>query len=329
MTAMTTAPAPASARITAQGVLTGALAVQILLAAIVWWPRGDATVEARPLIPFTKDEITGITIESTTTRSRNQPLELVEQGDGWVVHSEYDYPAQTPKVEELLDKLVALRIKRPIATQSLNHAALNVDAAKASRAVKLTAGDRSIELYAGTASGSRMNVRVAGDDAVYEVTGMGAWSIREFGSAYYDTEWLDVDPTTLQGWSLTNAQGTVELTRDPSGVWTSAALAPGELLDPEAVEKVLSSTLKLAMNAPADPAATGPDGRSDSFVLRWTAEDPANSGEYTAFPAELGVVARRASDPRPVTVTSQFTRDALEKTTLAALLPSAPPTDGD
>ena len=49
---------------------------------------------------------------STTTCS------TARAGDGWVVASAGDYPAKPGKVEEVVGKLVDLKVRNPIATQN-------------------------------------------------------------------------------------------------------------------------------------------------------------------------------------------------------------------
>lgn len=306
-----------------QNLLTGLLVVQLGLAGITWWPRGSAPPEPRAVVPFAMDAITGLSIESTSTRARGKALSLEKRGDGWVLASEHGYPVDAAKVQETLDKLTGIRVRRPLATQATSHDALNVSVDKATRFLKVSAGDQQVELYLGTASHGKSYLRVAGEDDVWEVSGFGAWSVSDMGTGYYDTKWLDVDPATLDSWTLTNALGTVALTRTPEGVWTADGLPEGAVLPQEAVQKLFRDTLSLTMSGPADPAQGDPLTRDGALEVSWTVDGGDGGttlGSYRGFIVNETLLVKKPGDAFAVGITAITPQDALSKTTLETLL---------
>ena len=105
-----------------------ALAVQVGLAAVVWWPRGEATVEATAVMTMdaaavTRVEITGKPMPDQAAK----PVVLTRRGPAdWVISSAFDYPASSDKVDDLLETLTGLVVRNPIATNATRHAQLKV-----------------------------------------------------------------------------------------------------------------------------------------------------------------------------------------------------------
>ena len=86
-------------------VLVGILALQLVVAAIVLWPRSAATGESERLFPDLEAErITGLTI----TGSDGQSIRLAKAGDEWVLPEAGDYPAEEGKVPPLLEEIAGL-----------------------------------------------------------------------------------------------------------------------------------------------------------------------------------------------------------------------------
>jgi hypothetical protein len=306
--------------------LVGLLGVQVLLAAFTWWPDAGRP-EARPVFPFGEDAVTEIAIASSMTAD-DDGLVLKRDGDGWVLASAYDYPAKTDAVDEVLEKLLDVKVREPVARNAENHAALNVSADNATRRVTVKAGEESVSVLLGTAGNARSYLREPGANDVYQVNGLGAWSIRDTPSTYLERKALDVDPTTLETFSLTNANGTVNLVRAEDQTWTSPDLEEGQSLDQAAVDKLFKQTLSVNLTSPADPA-NDPFTAEGAAILRWSVADEeagqsvGRSAALWTDPEDLNVFRVEDAD-RPVVVGSITTRNAYRDTTLDRLLSDAP-----
>lgn len=301
-------------------ILAAVLGVQVLLAAITWWPR-DAGPVSQPLLPFEVGAVTAISIESETTRALDDTIRLEKKEGSWVVANQYDFPADASKVEELIEKLADLKTRLPIATTAVRHGQLNVLAENATRHLVVTAGDQSVEIFAGIAGGNRLNVRLAGNDDVFDVSGLGAWSIRDNATAFYDKRILDVDPATLDSFSMENGNGTFALTKSPEGVWSSAGLDEGLALDPRKLTEMFNTVLTLDLFEPYDPAE--PDPLENPVVtVSWsvTEDGQSNASRYGAYPVDREIALRIEGQPRAVKMAPGRVAEMLATMSLAALV---------
>src|SRR5512137_2324886 len=93
-------------------ILVGVLAAQIVLMAVVFWPRARAA--GRPgqaLFPgLQTDQI----VKMTVTGADGKSVTLAKNGDAWVVPAADDYPVQADKVPPLLTKVAGLKADRAV-----------------------------------------------------------------------------------------------------------------------------------------------------------------------------------------------------------------------
>lgn len=289
-------------------VLGGLLAVQVLLAAVTWWPTADGPAPT-PIVPYASDAITNIRIESTSTRSRGKDLELRKTDDGWVLASAYDFPVVQDKVTEMLESLSSLRYRNPMSVTAVRHDQLNVGDEKPTRRLTLTAGDQSTTVLIGAATGKRMNVRYPDQDEVYQVEGMGAWALADGNAVYTERERVVIDKAQLTSVSLKRADTEFELTRD-GDAWTLLGLEEGLTVDQGRVNEFLSQTATLAMANPADPllAATTP-----LATYSWTLQD-GSTGSYRVVGRDEDALVLEAEGSPPFIVASALTNEQLEDT---------------
>ncbi|MEZ4322163.1 MAG: DUF4340 domain-containing protein [Myxococcota bacterium] len=310
---------------TPQKLLTGLLGVQVLLAAVTWWP-GAGETPSRAVFPFDADAVTQMRVQSATTDNDANPdgLVLERRGEDWVVKSEYGYPAIAEKVDEVLDKLVALKVRDPITLQSASHDQLNVGDS-ATRRVTLTAGDQEVAIRLGVAGNNRSHLRFEGENPVYIVSGLGAWAVRDSSNGYIERKALDVKAGDLETYTLENPAGSFTLVRGPDNGWTSPSLQDGQQLDPEKVSKLFRETLSVNITRPADPALD-PFGRPGAAIVRWSAPVDGQSVENAVAIIEHdgnGIV-RVQDQALPVMSGSINMRNTFMQTTLDRLLVGAP-----
>lgn len=297
-------------------VLTGLLSVQLMLAAFTWWPRDLQTVAPDPLLPVARDEVTRFTIRSKS--QPDAPLELTRAGDGWVVSSAHDFPAATDKVESMLDRLLALRVSRPAVTNAEYHGRFNVAEGDATRVVELVAGERTLVAHLGRGARSRVNVRRAGEDAVYEVPGLGVWEVLDTATGYIEPQWLQVDPSTVTRLSIDGPSGGLSLTRDLDGAWIDPGLEPGQTIDGAAIEVLFTNALSLRVRDLVEPLAAPPG----AWTVQWATSDGGSSG-YTATLRDGSAVVSMPPYAGAVAVAEEDLLEVLA-TPLASLLAPGP-----
>ncbi len=289
-------------------ILGGALAAQIVLATITWWPRPDGPTPQK-LVPFEADAITEVRIESTSTRSRGGDLVLAKKDDGWVIASEHDFPVVEGKVEELLQTLTSLTYRTPIATSKVRHEQLYVDDETPTRRVTLKAGEKEHTILLGAASGKRSHVRFPGQDEVYQVEGMGVWKVADGAASYFEREQIAVEENTLKSVRLQRKDVDFELLND-GGSWTLADLQEGEAMDAGRVRELLGALLRISMSRPADPALAEQEAL---ITVSWVDQD-GQEGGYRVVEATENHLVIAVGDRPPFEMASVLTRQQLEET---------------
>ena len=211
-----------------------ALVGQIALAAITWWPSDRSALLPHPLLELAEDPIDELRIASKPAEGEELDwLHLVRQQEGWKIASQGDYPAQQQKVDQLIESLVGLKVRAPIATRAANHNALKVGDKEYGRRVEITAGELQRELVVGAAKSNSVNIRFADESEVYLAGGLSEWSLRDDARSYWDNSYVSADPNEITAFSLHNDNGTLLFTRGDDG-WSLDELPEGASVDSEA-----------------------------------------------------------------------------------------------
>lgn len=296
-----------------------ALVVQLGLAALVWWPRGDATVEAQNVLQMDAAAITKVEIQGRAVGEEPaEPVVLTRKAPGeWVIQSSFDYPATADKVTEMLDTLTGFEVRRPIATKTTSHAQLKVGDTEYGRRATVTAGDSSVELIIGAAASKAIHLRKAGEDDVYSVTGVSEWSIGDKPRSYWEPKVLDVDPETLESLTIRNASESLQFTRT-DGQWSARGLPEGLEVDTTKVQDLAKRLVVLRMSEPVAGEAKPAHGLANGTKVSWTTGDGNQSvaGGYT-IGSELDssyVHLRLDEQPFVLKVSKSTVKQALEAT---------------
>lgn len=249
------------------------LAVQVAL-----WTAGvgsrtpSAPAEPQPLVEGLGGyEIARLRLESA---SGEDSVTLARAADGWVLEDAGGFPADEEKVNDLLEKLQGLSVRRPVATRDRYHEALKVAEDDFERRVQIWAegeeGPRT-DLLVGTAPNYRIsNVRRVGEDQVYAVPDLAHFDIRTEGSNWI-AEMVPEDLFNDTTWfRLQNAQGGFEFEKR-DGEWALVAReeAPREL-DTAKVDSLLRGVDNLLVTdaiGPYDAEAQGFDVPAAEITL--------------------------------------------------------------
>ncbi len=280
-----------------QWILGGTLVAQCAVLAILYSGSQRAGAgEPRALVP-TLDPATVGRIEIRGDAGKT--LHLAKTSGAWTLDEADGYPADPSKVETLLTDLQKLQVRRPIVTSSRYHETLKVTDDGAERRIKVypaTGNDPVVDLLVGSSpSYGATNVRVAGDDRVYEVRDLRTYDIRPDAGSWIDRKLVDVPAEDVTKVSIRSGTSTIELAK--SGATWSMTQPAGEA-DASKVDTWLRGVLGILATEPAgqadkpelgfdQPAATveltkTKDGASEAVVLRIGAAAPGTEGQRYA-----------------------------------------------
>lgn len=256
-----------------QKALMALLAIQVVAVVIAWWPRTGAGPDARPLIDVAREEIQAVEIRGPADAEEPPEPVRLERSDGqWRVASAHGYPADPAEVDQLLDHLLGIEVRTPIATRAVSHGELDVGEDSCDRRVRLETADEHYEILVGASARSAVHVRLASSDEVYRSRGFSAWSIGTSDRRYYDAVLVDVPLDSVRVLRIANDHDSFQLDQR-DGEWTLLDLEEGATLDTEAVEDLARDALDLRSSGIA-AAEPGPEhGLQGESAVRvsWTA----------------------------------------------------------
>jgi hypothetical protein len=311
-------------------ILIAALGVQLVLAVIVL-TRGDdsAALKEHPIIAgFDAAKVTHLQVSGKPAGAADpakpdagKPIELAKRDKDWILASGFDFPVESKKVDDVLSPIAKLSAAAPIATQAARHKQLHVADDDFERKLVISAGGKDITLFIGGSAGARRTaVRLGGDDRVYAVTGLNAFSIGSEPRLWIDTAYVKIPRDEVAKLVVQRDGKAVEMTKAAppppaaagsgsaagsgagsgsaagSGAppaaehWSATiggepiALAAGESFDEPSFDRLAGDVATLDLSAPADPKRAG------SPTATITIERKA-TGSSTAAPTVIDVIA--------------------------------------
>ena len=285
------------------------LVLQLVLAAIVLWPRQATTEEEQSLFP---DLEMNRVVRVTLSGGDGSQIELAKQGAGWVMPDAGDYPVQGDTVSSMLAKVAGLEGGQAVTETSGSHERLGVadDAFERKVEIELDDGTR-YTLYVGTSpTFGAAHIRVAGQDEVYLTSDLSASDVGVLPTAWVDRVYLSVPQDQVMRLSLENENGEFTFVRLVSGgelapvteTWSMADLAEDETLNVPAVQTLLSRVSSVSLLRPLgteEKAEYGMDDPTAVVTLR-TQSDDAGAKTYT-----LRVGAQDPEDNSYVVISSE------------------------
>jgi hypothetical protein len=303
-----------------QRILTGILVAQLALAAFVFWPRPSKVSAGKSLLSDIKaDDISSLTIRDD--KGTSIKLERQAPNQAWVLPEAGDFPADATKITPVLTKLAALTTDRLVAQTAGSHKQLQVAADAFQRKIDLgTAGGATRTLFLGSpAGGQASHVRVDGQNNVYVAGDLETWQLNADPASWIDTTYVKVTPADVVGFTLANANGQVNFTKDDKGAWQMDGLAAGEKLDPNQLTAVVNRLAALRMARPLGTAESADYGMAQPAALVTL---KVKSGDATkpltvtvgAKDAAAATYAVKSSDsPYYVKVAESDVKDLVEK----------------
>lgn len=248
----------------ANTILAGVLASQALLAGITWLAATEPSAPGHTLLDLSAEDVVAFEVD---TPAASDPVRLERHGEGWTIASAGAYPADGPKVDEVLSDVLGAVVRSPVATGRDRFARLSVDDDDYDKRVRLETAGSDRVLYLGTASGDRSWARVEGDDDVYAARGFSTWSVGARPRDYYDTTYLRVDPGQLDSFEVHAPGHDLVLIRGEEGSWVRG---DGSAVDQVAVGDLLKQATTVRISALPDPDAPPP---AQPARVSWTVEE--------------------------------------------------------
>jgi hypothetical protein len=231
-------------------ILIGVLVLQLVLVAIVFWPRHAATATTgQALFPgVTADQISSVSLIDDSGDS----VRLARSDGGWVLPDADDYPALSEEVTTLLEKIVDLTAEQLITQTSGSHARLKVAEDDFNTRIEFELSDGSQHsLYVGSSPNyGSTHVRVGDQDQVYLVTSLSSSDVSSRAAAWIESTYFSVTQDEVVELTLENDDNRLEFVKDQDGVWSMTGLSADETLDQSAVTSLVSSVSSVSMLRP-------------------------------------------------------------------------------
>jgi hypothetical protein len=179
-----------------------------------------------------------------------ESVALAKVNGAWSIDGADGFPADDAKVKDLLDSLKGLTSRTVVLEGAKYHQKLEVSAEKFQRKVTLTAGGKDRTFYVGTSpSFKNSHVRVDGSDQVLLVNEFGTNELGSRAWHWVDRKFLDIPADQVWAVSVQNAQGTIQLEKDPaSSAW--AALGVPGALDTATVDDLVRKARTVNLETP-------------------------------------------------------------------------------
>jgi hypothetical protein len=277
-----------------------------------------------PIVDLAVEDIDRVVVERSGEGA--EPLELVRGVDGWSIASSAGYPAQADKVQDLLETVMDIRVRRPIATKAVNHNALHVGSDDWGKKLRLDAGERHVELVLGAATGRVTHVRRADEDHVYSAQGLSEWTIKDRPSSYWEPEVVDIDLDRVTAVSIEPRGGdTITIDRGEHG-WTyegPVPTAPHAMIDPDKLDRLAAAACTLRLRQPVGTQALpehGFDPPAARVTVTITDGDASTSYAYDLGDTVDGHTFLRLPDDPFVVTVSEYSTAELTEVSLQGLL---------
>ena len=240
---------------TTNKILTGLLTLQVLILLGMGFGGG----RSRLALSETIDLLPGVEVAKISTLeilgpSKNvavqDKVKLERKADGWVVADSDDFPAKKTEIEELLKTLVGLKSRNKVLSGRTYHEKLEVSDEAYRRKVILTVGSETKTLYIGSSpSFKNIHVRVDGDDAAYQVTGLAESDAGARAWNWVERKYHTVPKEEVWSVTLKNQHGQIQADRDPaSDTW--AVLGLDKPTDKTKVDSLVSDAREIGLESP-------------------------------------------------------------------------------
>jgi hypothetical protein len=279
-------------------------------------------------VPLLADLKVEDVISMTVAEAEGRTLTLKQEAGSWVLADTDGFLARADRITPLLDKLVAMNSSRLVARTDSSHRQLQVADSEFVRRVSLgTSSGNTHTVYVGSSpSYNASHVRVDGKNETYMVSNLNSWEFSASASSWITATLIEVAQDQLTQVQITNAKGTVTLTKDGQGKWSVQGLAGDQ--DADKISTAVSRACSVPMTKPLGKALKpeyGLDKPSVTVVLK-TAAQTIQWEAGALLTKESGYVVRSSNSPYFVAVADYNLTTLLENGKTDYLKPVATPT---
>ena len=294
-------------------ILAAILALQIVVAVVVFWPRSPAVAAGEPLFSEVEaDQVVWVQIVDPASGE----IELERIDAGWTLAGTDGFPCTETAVPDFLGKLLALDTARLVTETPASHARLEVGEDTFSRKIAFRLEDGTAHtLYLGSSPSYNVaHVRLEGQDQVYLVSGLSATDANARAATWIDALYVSLENDQVVALTLENANGSYTFTKDADGTWSMEGLSGEETLNEGEVSSLVTRISSVRMQRPLgqgeepgygtdDPQAVvtvqtrDEEGATETHILVVGAQDPedktyvvkASTSPYYVRVAEFAV----------------------------------------
>lgn len=299
-------------------ILTGILVIQLVVAAVVLWPRQTSSQAGQALFPgLEAAQVVSLAISGPDGES----IRLAKRTGGWVLPDAGDYPCQDENVTALLNEIVGLTADRLVTQTSSSHKRLKVSADDFERRIEFELTDGTEHwLYVGSSpTFGATHVRVADQNQVYLTSELTAQDANLQTSGWVDRIYFSVSRDDVVALSLENANGRFQFTR-LGETWMMAELAAGESFNESSIQTLLSRATSVALQTPLGKEAQ-PGYGIEQPLARVTLTTRDGSGVESSQellvgaqdPGDKSYIITSSESPFFVRVSEFSVRDFVEK----------------
>ena len=235
----------------------------VLLAASVLITSSN---ESRPVEPILRDLAIDKVDSIIIADDVDAEVTLARGEDGWVLPTADDFPADSAKVDELLQNLANLDTSRLIATNPANFDRLEVADGDHRRRASIVADGETQVLYLGGSAGvDTVYARRADENLVYLGSGLSAWEASTLPSGWIETSYVSVSQADVLQLSFSNANGDFTFQRE-DGIWIYQGLAENETFDTSRMSSFLRNASSIQMQEPLGLSPLAEYGMDDPAV---------------------------------------------------------------
>jgi hypothetical protein len=301
-----------------QKILALVLIAQVALAVVLFWPRQTPAGAGGVLLEGVKaDEITSLALAD----GQGNGVKLAKSGAQWVLPDAGDYPADAAKIAPLLTKLVEMKANRLVAQTSGAQGRLQVADDAFSRRVEVGTPAGTKTVYVGTrGGGGSSHVRIGGQDQVYLVSGVTESDLGADAASWTNPAYFVVPQADVIAMTLSNANGEWSFAKGADGRWALQGLAPGETLNAQSVDTLLSTSSYVSLTRPLGKTEDAAYGLSRPRAILELVT-VADSGEKTYTltvgaqdPDDKTYAVKSSESPYFVRVAEYGLKDLVEKT---------------
>jgi hypothetical protein len=316
-------------------ILVGILALQLVLAVVVFWPRSAGSgAGGESLFPGVE---AGQIQEISLSAADGETIELAKRDGKWVLPQADDYPVNEEKVKPLVDGLAALTSDRLVTQTSASHERLQVAEDAYERRIDFQTADGTLHrVYLGSSpSFGATHVRAGDQDEVFLTSDLSTQDAGVAATSWVDTSYFSVPLAEVVAVTVENAQGTLEFGQEAE-TWVMEGLAADETLNEGMVRSFVNRAISVSLLRPLgkeDLPAYGMQEPNAVVTIRTQSED---SGEETYVlrvgaqdPGDNSYVVKSSESPYYVRVREFSVQDLVEKSHADFIQLPPTPTPGE